>query len=163
MPQLEIATYFGQIFWFLVIFLGLWFFMAKFIIPKIAFTIEERERKYADLIRKAEEINQKALDALNRYEEALAAAKEKTSKQVELREKELEDYISQKEEEMNSELYKKISENEQQLEKETTEIFNKISDISELTAYAVVKQLNLSAITQKDLQSISNRRNKQDV
>jgi hypothetical protein len=64
---------------------------------------------------------------------------------------------------MNSELHKKISENEQQLEKETTEIFNKISNISELTAYAVIKQLNLSAITQKDLQSISNRRNKQDV
>jgi F-type H+-transporting ATPase subunit b len=160
MPQLEVATYLGQIFWLLVIFLGLWCFMAKFIIPKIASTIEEREKKYADLIRKAEEINQKALNALNRYEEVLAAAKEKTSKQIELKEKELRDYISQKEEELDAELHKKISENEQQLQKQTTEIFNKISNISEITAYTVIKQLNLSAITQEDLQNISNRRNK---
>ena len=67
MPQLDFSTYLTQFFWVIVTFICFWFIMDKFIVPKLRDTIEERKRKYEDLILKADKINKKALESLKKY------------------------------------------------------------------------------------------------
>ena len=68
MPQFDVSTYIAQIFWLITTFLCFWFIMDKVIIPKITSTMDERKRKYDELIIKAEKINKKAKASLQKYE-----------------------------------------------------------------------------------------------
>lgn len=157
MPQLDASTYLTQIFWLILTFISLWFIMARFIIPGIAETVEARRRKYNDYILKAEEVNEKALFALKRYESTLAAAKAKAAEQIARNEKELRDILAQKEEEINLELKQKIAENEERLAKERAETLEKIESLSQNTAYMILQGLNLDFITRADIEEITTK------
>ena len=154
MPQLEISTYVTQIFWLIVSFLSFWFMMAKIVIPKISETIEERKRKYDDYIRKAEEINVKALDSLQRYEKTLAAAKIKAAEQIAQNERELKEIIEAKEAEINQQLKQKIEESEALLTKQKAEIMTKVEALSKETALLILDELQLSSITSQDIDEV---------
>ncbi len=155
MPQLEVSTYLTQIFWVILTFIAFWGIMDKFIIPRIADTIEARKRKYDDFIMKAEEVNKKALDALRRYEETLAAAKVGADEQIQRNEAELKQIVAGKEEEINAQLKKKIAESEEKLRIEKGETMQKIKELSETAAFEIVRQLDLSAITMDDIRKAS--------
>ena len=45
MPQLDTSTFTSQLFWLVVCFFSMMFIMSKFIIPKIADIMEQRQRK----------------------------------------------------------------------------------------------------------------------
>lgn len=157
MPQLEISTYTTQIFWLIVTFISLWFVMAKLIVPRIAEMVELRKRKYDDYILKAEEINKKALSVLKHYEETLAVAKAKATEQIAKNENDLKIFITQKEEEIDSQLKHKIEENEAILAKEKAETLKKIDEISLETAYLIAQKLELSSVSRASLEEISNK------
>ena len=156
MPQLEISTYLPQIFWVLLIFICFWQVMDKLIIPRIAEAIEARKRKYDDYILKAEQINKKALASLQRYEEALAAAKTSAAQQIKQSEDELKQMIAEKEEAINRQLKETIAENEAKLNKEKEASFVKIEEMSQKAAYAIIEKLGLS-ISMDDLRQISEK------
>lgn len=151
MPQLEVSTYITQIFWLITTFLCFWLVMDKIVVPQIAKMIDARKRKYEDFIRKAEEINKKALDSLQHYEETLAVAKEKASKQIRENEIELKEFFITKEEEINQRLKVKISENENMLQREKDDTLKQIEKMSEEAAYNVLQQLNIKEITLNDI------------
>lgn len=157
MPQLELSTYLTQVFWVLTIFITLWIVMDRIIVPQIAEMIEARKRKYDDLILKADEINKKALASLESYNERLAAAKSKAINQINKNEQELKELIAEKEREIDACLHQKIIESEERLTAEKEEVLNKIMDISEISAYSIIKQLELNTITLDDIKSASIR------
>lgn len=156
MPQLEISTYITQIFWLFITFISLWLIMDKIIVPKIADTVEARKRKYEDYILKAEEVNNKALDALNRYEETLAAAKEKAAEKISKNEAELKDFIVRKEEEITLKLKEKIAENETKLAKEKEDTLKKADELSQLAAYEIIRRLDLPRAAVSDIKASFN-------
>lgn len=155
MPQLELSTYLTQIFWVLTVFITLWLVMDRIIVPQTKEMIEARKRKYDDLILKADEINKKALASLKSYDERLSAAKLKAIEQINKNEQELKDLIAKKEHEIDEKMRQKIAESERKLAIEKEEVFNKIVDISEITAYSIIKKLELNTITLDDIRSIS--------
>ena len=155
MPQLDGSVYVTQIFWLLVTFISFWFMMAKLVIPKISETIEARKRKYDDYIRKAEEINAKALEALNRYDKMLAVAKNKATEQILQNENELKQIIAEKENEINEQLKIKVAEQEAILEKEKQNVLTKINALSQETAYEILQKIDIMAISRADLEDIS--------
>ena len=157
MPQLELSTYLTQVFWVLTIFITLWIVMDRIIVPQIAEMIEARKRKYDDLILKADEINKKALASLESYNERLAAAKSKAINQINKNEQELKELIAEKEREIDACLHQKIIESEERLTAEKEEVLNKIMDIAEISAYSIIKQLELNTITLDDIKSASIR------
>lgn len=155
MPQLDGSVYITQIFWLLVTFISFWFIMAKCVVPKISETIEARKRKYDDYIRKAEEINAKALEALNRYDKMLAVAKTKATEQILQNENELKQIIAEKENEINQQLKIKVAEQEELLEKEKKSVLAKINTLSQETAYEILQKIDVMAISREDLENIS--------
>lgn len=160
MPQLEISTYISQIFWLITTFLCFWLVMDKIIIPRIAETIEARKRKYNEFILKAEEINKKALSALNKYEETLAAAKANAAQQIRKNEVELKAFIAQEEANINQRLKQKVAENEERLFHEKDETLKKIEELSQAAAYAVLQQLDIRPITPAKIQKSSSMKDK---
>lgn len=155
MPQLDGSVYITQIFWLLVTFISFWFIMAKVVIPRISETIEARKRKYDDYVRKAEEINAKALEAINRYDKMLAVAKAKATEQILQNENELKQIIAEKEDEINEQLKIKVAEQEAILEKEKQSILTKINTLSQETAYEILQKIDIMAISRADLENIS--------
>ena len=53
MPQLDTSTFTSQLFWLVVCFFSMMFIMSKFIIPKIADIMEQRQRKIDGYLNKA--------------------------------------------------------------------------------------------------------------
>lgn len=155
MPQLEISTYLTQIFWVLVTFISFWIIMDKIIIPRIAEQIEARKRKYDDFILKAEEINKKAINSLEQYEKALAAAKSTAAEQISQNEIELKQFMAEKEADINQQLKAKIAENEAILEREKQETFNKIEELAEMAAFTLLEKLEINSISLEDVKSVA--------
>lgn len=157
MPQLEVSTYITQIFWLITTFLCFWFVMDKFIIPRIAETVEARKRKYNEFILKAEDVNKKAIASLKHYEEALAAAKIEAYEQSRQNEAELKAFIREEEENINARLKQKIAENEERLLSEKNETMKKIEELSQAAAVAVLKQLDIKSVSMADIQKVSSK------
>lgn len=155
MPQLEVSTYISQIFWLITTFLCFWLIMDRVIIPRISETIEARKRKYNEFILKAEEINKKALSALNKYEETLAAAKANAALQISQNEAELKIFVEKEEADINKRLKQKVAENEEKLFHEKEETLKKIEELSQTAAYAVLQQLNIKSVTPDDIKKSS--------
>ena len=155
MPQLDGSIYITQIFWLIVSFLSFWLIMDKILIPKISEKIEARKRKQDDFILKAEEINQKALDALSQYENKLAVAKNEAIREIAENEKELQNIIEEKQNQINQQLKQKVAESEQILKTEITEIVQNIDDMSKNIALVMTQQLNLTSITKEDIEQIA--------
>lgn len=158
MPQLEVSTYISQIFWLITTFLSFWLIMDKVIIPRISETIEARKRKYNDFIIKAEEINKKALSALHKYEETLAAAKTNAARQISENEAELKAFITSEEAGINNRLKQKVAENEAKLFLEKEKTLEKIEELSQTTAYTVLQQLGIKNITPENIRKSSSKR-----
>ncbi|MCM1324562.1 MAG: hypothetical protein NC218_10600 [Acetobacter sp.] len=152
MPQLEVSTYISQIFWLITTFMCFWLIMDKIIIPQISTTIDARKRKYDEFILKAEDINKKALQTLNRYEETLAAAKANAAQQISKNEAELKTLIIEEEEKTNQHLKQKVAENEEKLLQERSETIKKIEELSQTAAIEILQQLDIKSITLADIQ-----------
>ena len=60
MPQLDTSTFTSQLFWLVVCFFSMMFIMSKFIIPKIADIMEQRQRKIDGYLNKAADLKEQA-------------------------------------------------------------------------------------------------------
>ena len=157
MPQLDTSVYITQIFWLLITFISFWFIMDKLLVPKIAEKIEERKRKYNDYILKAEEINKKALNTLNIYEKELAVARNDALKQINANETELENFVREKEDEINERLKKQMAENEKKLAVEMDKALAKVDDASINIAWAIAERLDLSSVKKEDIETMASQ------
>ncbi len=77
LPQLDFATWPGQIFWLAVTFGLLYLFLSRSVLPKIGTVIEERLDKIADDLDEAGRLKAQADDAAKAYEKALGDARAK--------------------------------------------------------------------------------------
>ena len=112
MPQLDTSTFTSQLFWLVVCFFSMMFIMSKFIIPKIADIMEQRQRKIDGYLNKAADLKEQAEAALRKYQNALAAATEKADKSLADTKDEMNRLISDKQSELEARLQKKIKEGE---------------------------------------------------
>lgn len=82
MPQLEFGTFPNQIFWLLVTLVVIYFVLSKIALPRIAAVLAERQGTITNDIAAAEDLKQKALDAEEAYNKALADARVEASRIV---------------------------------------------------------------------------------
>jgi F-type H+-transporting ATPase subunit b len=74
LPQFDPSSWPSQLFWLFVFFGGLYLLMAKYFLPRIGATIEERRDRIADDLDKASELKKDADAAEKAYAKALADA-----------------------------------------------------------------------------------------
>ncbi|WP_417477598.1 F0F1 ATP synthase subunit B' [Maricaulis sp.] len=77
LPQLDVSTWPGQLFWLAVTFTLLYVMMWKVVLPRIRNAIEERRDRIADDLDAAADLKQKADDSAAEYERLLLEARAK--------------------------------------------------------------------------------------
>ncbi|GGD46022.1 F0F1 ATP synthase subunit B' [Sinisalibacter lacisalsi] len=80
MPQLDFATFPNQIFWLVVTLVIIYFVLSRIALPRIAGVLAERQGTITNDIAAAEELKQKAKEAEEAYNQALAEARVEAQK-----------------------------------------------------------------------------------
>lgn len=75
MPQLDFSTWANQIFWLMVTLVVIYFVLSRIALPRIGAVLAERQGTITNDIAKAEELKQKAVEAEEAYNKALADAR----------------------------------------------------------------------------------------
>ena len=75
MPQFDTTTFASQIFWLVVTFAVVFVFAWRIVLPRIATTLESRQRKIGDDLARAGELTDQADEVLAAYEARLAEAR----------------------------------------------------------------------------------------
>ena len=75
MPQLDFSTFSNQIFWLVVTLVVIYFILARIALPRIGEALADRAGTITNDLVEAEELKQRALEAEQAYEKALADAR----------------------------------------------------------------------------------------
>ncbi len=75
MPQFETSTFASQIFWLVVCFAIVFIFVWQIALPRIAATLEDRQRKISDDLARAGELANQTDEVMATYEARLANAR----------------------------------------------------------------------------------------
>lgn len=93
MPQLDTSTFTSQLFWLIVCFFSMLFIMSRFIVPRIADILEQRQRKIDGYLNKAHNIRLEAEESLKKYQDALAEATAEANRSLAATQAELNAYM----------------------------------------------------------------------
>jgi F-type H+-transporting ATPase subunit b len=77
MPQLDVSTFPGQIFWLIVCFSVLYYLLSRRALPRISKTLDARQDRIAADLDQAQRLRREAELALASYEAAMAKAHER--------------------------------------------------------------------------------------
>lgn len=153
MPQLDTSTFASQLFWLCICFFSMLFIMSKFIIPKIADILEQRQRKIDGYLIKAHQIKVQAEETLKKYQDALREANENAEKSLTKTQVELNSLIEKKQNDLNAHLHKILEEGERDIAKSQKEAINKVKSISEDLAIDIAKKIGLKDISAADIKA----------
>ena len=75
MPQFDPSTFASQLFWLLVMFVALYWIVAKLAVPRIGEVLDQRARVIQDDLDRATQLKAETDQAIATYEKAMAAAR----------------------------------------------------------------------------------------
>ena len=82
MPQLDISTFPNQIFWLAVSLVLIYLILSRIVLPRVESVLSERQGTITGDLSAAEELKQKAVEAEEAYNKALADARAEANKIV---------------------------------------------------------------------------------
>lgn len=82
MPQFDTSTFASQIFWLVVCFAIVFLFVWRIALPRIAATLEDRQRKIGDDLARAGELADQTDEVMAAYEARLADARAKAHEEL---------------------------------------------------------------------------------
>lgn len=159
MPQLDFSMYASQGLWMIVFFCLLWIMLAIFVTPKIADIQEQRKRKIHEYVRKAEQLNRKAKNALEKYETTITEAQNKAKIEMENHQNQVQKHLRESEMQMSAKLNQQMASSEFLLAKEKQETLLQIENISEILALEIIQKLGFRDISIQDIQQVAKKEN----
>jgi len=153
MPQLDTSSFTSQLFWLVVCFFSMMFIMSKFIIPKISEIMEQRQRKIDSYLNKAADFKQQAETALQKYQDALAAATAQADKSLADTRTEMERLISTRQNELEEHLRQKIKEGEAEINAGKEEALKQVRAVSEELALDVLNKIGITNIKASEIKA----------
>lgn len=153
MPQLDTSTFASQLFWLCICFFSMLFIMSKFIIPKIADILEQRQRKIDGYLIKAHQLKIQAEETLKKYQDALNEANEHATKALSKTQTELNSLIEKKQNDLTQHLHKMLEEGEKEIAKSQKEAINKVKSVSEDLALDIAQKIGLKDISSADIKA----------
>ncbi len=143
MPQLDFATFTGQIFWLAISFVVLYALVSRLILPSIADVVEVRAKHIADDLDKAESLNNQAEDAEAKAQKILAESSNKARGLIAESSSKAKAKVEAKRAELANKLEQKIKSAESEIakiEKESADVVEKISaDLAKQISDKIIK------------------------
>lgn len=147
MPQFDPTSFPSQLFWLVVTFVGLYFIISRFAIPRIGDVMEQRQKMIDDDLDRAAQLKQEAESAVQTYEKALAEARAKAHEVM----KAAQDEMSRKAEERNRDvadrLSQQIADGEARIAKARDEALASVREVATDAAKSVTDKLAGVAIS----------------
>jgi F-type H+-transporting ATPase subunit b len=141
MPQFDITTFASQIFWLIISFSVVFLFLWRIGLPRIANTLENRQKKIGDDLAKANELAEQTDEVMAAYEKKLADTRASALEELHTATVK----ATEKSDEQNALLAEKLAENavaaRKRISAESAAAINNIVDISEEITQQAVERL----------------------
>mgnify|MGYP006108912867 FL=1 len=141
MPQFDITTFASQIFWLIISFSVVFLFVWRIGLPRIANTLENRQKKIGDDLAKANELAEQTDEVMAAYEKKLADTRASALEELHTATVK----ATEKSDEQNALLAEKLAENaaaaRNRISAESAAAINNIVDISEEITQQAVERL----------------------
>ena len=150
MPQLEVSTFISQIFWLIVCFSILYYLLSKKALPRVAEVLEARADRIRADLDEAQRQKKEAEDALARYEQVLADARNKAQAQVAEIQAKLQADAADAQAKLDEKLAKQVAEAEGRIAKARADALKDLDDAAITTAQAAAERLAGIKVTETD-------------
>ena len=147
LPQLDFASWPGQIFWLVVTFTILYFVLAKFILPKIGAGLSERSDHIADDLDLAARFQKEAQEAEKNYLHELAQARAKAQNVAETTRKSIDAEIASEIATADAELNRQAGTAEARIKDMRNAALGQIDNIAQDTTLAIFEKLIQTPVT----------------
>jgi len=141
MPQLDFSTFAPQLVWLAITFAVLYFIIARFALPRIGGTIEQRSDKIANDLDRAQSLKDDVDKAIASYEQALAEAKSKAHAIAQETREKLGAEIEVERQRVDALISDKVSEAEAAIAKAKTRAMGSVNKIAADLAGEIVTDL----------------------
>ena len=141
MPQLNTEFWSAQIFWLIIIFSTLYFIIWKIFLPKITYSIENRQSRIVKDLDEAQKLKENAEEKLKEYNSIIENSKKEAKKIFEDNKKKLDQDIEKKKQKLNEEIEKELITVEKEIKNLKKSSILNISNIAAETSSEVIKQI----------------------
>ena len=141
MPQLNPEFWSAQIFWLIVIFSLLYLIIWKIFLPKITYSIENRQSRIVKDLDEAQKLKENAEKKLEEYNTIIENSKKEAKKIFENSKKKLAQDIENKKQKLNDEIEKELVAAEKEIKNLKKSSILNISNIAAETSSEVIKQI----------------------
>lgn len=153
LPQLDVSTWPGQLFWLAVSFTVLFMMMWKVVLPRLRNAIEERRDRIADDLDTAADFKQKADESAAEYEKLLSDARAKAHSMALGNRVEVDKAMAAEAAQADLEIAKRQDAAEQRIADMRTEALAKVETIAVEATRAIILQLTGAELDAKSIQS----------
>lgn len=145
MPQLDISTFPNQIFWLAVTLVVIFFILSRIVLPRIEAVLSERQGTITGDLTAAEELKQKAVEAEQAYDKALADARVEANKIVAETKAEIQAELDLAIARADTEIAAKSAESEKAIAKIRASAQDAIKEVAKDTAKEIVARFGAKA------------------
>ena len=141
MPQLDVSTFPGQIFWLVVSFALLYWLLTKKALPRVAEILETRQERIAADLDRAARLRADAEEALKRYEATVAAAQAESAARVKATQERAAAEVAARAAALDRELGAKLTAAEARIAAARAQAMGQLADVAAEAAQAAVRRL----------------------
>ena len=151
MPQLNPEFWIAQAFWLILIFSTLYLIIWKIFLPRITYSIEDRESRVVKNIDEAQKLKENAEKKLKEYNEIIEKSKKEAKKIIDDSKKKIDRDIENKKQKFNDEIEKELVTVEKEIKDLKKTSTSNVADIAAETSAEIIRQIinkkvNLSLI-----------------
>jgi len=130
MPQLDFSTYLPQVFWLVVTFIALFLIIWKIAAPRIANSLEARQKRIEDFLDRAADAKKEAEETLAAYEAAMSEARSKAQAIIGKASLKIAEQAEARKAALTEELNRKFADSEAEIKQAIDGAMNNIRDIA---------------------------------
>lgn len=141
MPQFDPTVWQPQLIWLAITFAVLYLLMAKVALPRVGEVLEEREQRINLSLRRAEDLKQRAEDAVAEYEKTIADVRAKAAEEVRQAREAAAAEAAANHEKLGARLESEVAAAEERIHKARTAAIAGLRDVAVAVAGAAVERL----------------------
>jgi F-type H+-transporting ATPase subunit b len=144
-PAFDPTWFASQLFWLAVFFLGLYFALSRFILPKLSDTLEKRANRIAADLDEAARLNNQSVEAQKALELRLAQARAKARETADKAREKTEAELATETARVDADLTRKLETAESRISKLRADAMKNVEQIAIDTAEAMTARLGVKA------------------
>ena len=154
MPQLVLTDFTPQLIWLAITFIGLYLFMSRVAIPRIANVIEQRQDRISRDLDEAEKLKKETENALAAYEQSMAEARAKAHAIAQENRDKLHGEIDAERQAVEQKISEKMAEAENRIKASKESALSEINAIAGETAGSIVEALIGKQVDKSEIDKI---------